>query len=234
MLGKRKARPLIPPSKKRKKTFGVEEVVYDESARADYLGGFHKRKVQRVKHAQEEAAKREKQEKLDSRKQLRQARKEDLEKHVAEVNALLKKQKNLGESSDESEGDADEKHHSEADVAPEEDRLDHDVEYLDEDKHTTVTVETVDVTREGLQKVADEQEVDNSDPESHTEGSAVTETARKQIGPAKRVWTKDRPGGPKKKKKKFKYETKAERKETRHKERMGSKKMKAKRAMAET
>ena len=71
MLGKRKARPLNPPSKKRKKTFGVEEVIYDENARADYLSGFHKRKLQRVKHAQEEAAKREKQEKLESRKQVR-------------------------------------------------------------------------------------------------------------------------------------------------------------------
>ncbi|KAF2435048.1 hypothetical protein EJ08DRAFT_388157 [Tothia fuscella] len=52
-----------PPTKRRKiNTVTVEEVKFDDSARADYLTGFHKRKVARIKHAQEQAAKKEKEE----------------------------------------------------------------------------------------------------------------------------------------------------------------------------
>lgn len=59
---------LPPPSKKRKTTSAIEEINFDFDARADYLTGFHKRKVQRVKKAQEEAAAKERAEKLEARK----------------------------------------------------------------------------------------------------------------------------------------------------------------------
>lgn len=62
---------LPPPSKKRKMTSAVEEVNFDFEARQEYLTGFHKRKQQRIKNAQEEAAKRARQEKLELRKQVR-------------------------------------------------------------------------------------------------------------------------------------------------------------------
>lgn len=62
---------LPPPSKKRKATHTVEEINFDNSARQEYLTGFHKRKVQRQKHAQEEAAKRAREEKIEFRKQVR-------------------------------------------------------------------------------------------------------------------------------------------------------------------
>lgn len=65
----RKTEP--PPPKKRKTTSAVEEVNFDFDARSDYLTGFHKRKVQRQKWAQEQAAKREREEKLETRKQVR-------------------------------------------------------------------------------------------------------------------------------------------------------------------
>lgn len=61
---------LPPPSKKRKATHTVEEITFDNSARQEYLTGFHKRKVQRQKHAQEEAAKRAREEKIEFRKQV--------------------------------------------------------------------------------------------------------------------------------------------------------------------
>ena len=38
--------------------------------------------------------------------------------------------------------------------------LDHDEEYVDEDRYTTVTIEAVDVSKEGLQKVAGEESDD--------------------------------------------------------------------------
>lgn len=61
---------LPPPSKKRKTTSAVEEVNFDLDARQEYLTGFHKRKQQRIKLAQEENAKRAHQEKLEMRKQV--------------------------------------------------------------------------------------------------------------------------------------------------------------------
>ena len=49
----------------------MAEISFDNDARQEYLTGFHKRKQQRIKHAQEEAAKKAHQEKLDTRKQVR-------------------------------------------------------------------------------------------------------------------------------------------------------------------
>ena len=69
MLGKRKAVPMLPPSKKKRKTTpAIEEINFDLSAREDYLTGFHKRKLQRTKRAKEEAAKKEREEKIAARK----------------------------------------------------------------------------------------------------------------------------------------------------------------------
>lgn len=64
-----KKSPLPPPSKKRK-VHAIEEIAFDNSAREEYLTGFHKRKVQRQKHAQEEAARRAREEKIEMRKQV--------------------------------------------------------------------------------------------------------------------------------------------------------------------
>jgi ribosomal RNA-processing protein 17 len=69
MLGKRKrSAALVPPPKKRKNTSAIEEITFDFSAREDYLSGFHKRKLQRIKHAKEEAAKKDREEKITARK----------------------------------------------------------------------------------------------------------------------------------------------------------------------
>lgn len=60
-----------PPSKKRKQFHAVEEVNFDNDARAEYLTGFRKRKLARVKQAQEIAKEKERQEKIKMRKQVR-------------------------------------------------------------------------------------------------------------------------------------------------------------------
>lgn len=67
MPGKRKVAVTIPPAKRRKHA-SIEEITFDSSAREDYLTGFHKRKLQRIKHAQEEAAKKEREERVQARK----------------------------------------------------------------------------------------------------------------------------------------------------------------------
>jgi ribosomal RNA-processing protein 17 len=61
---------LPPPSKKRKASHAVEEIAFDSKARKEYLTGFHKRKQQRIKNAQEQAALKEKQERREMRKEV--------------------------------------------------------------------------------------------------------------------------------------------------------------------
>lgn len=92
------------------------------------------------------------------------------------------------------------------------------MEFVDEDRYTTVTVEAVQVSRDGLHKIAQQDGRDGT--ESDTPTAARAPPSMDQRG--KRIWTKERPGGPKKKKK-FRYESKAERKATRYKERSGNK-----------
>jgi hypothetical protein len=61
---------LQPPPKKRKTTHAIEEITFDRDARADYLSGFHKRKVARIKEAQSIAAKKEREERIQIRRQV--------------------------------------------------------------------------------------------------------------------------------------------------------------------
>lgn len=63
---------ILPPrQKKRKNQSEIEEISFDNEARLEFLTGFHKRKQQRIKHAQDVAAKRAKQEKVEARKLVR-------------------------------------------------------------------------------------------------------------------------------------------------------------------
>lgn len=85
--------------------------------------------------------------------------------------------------------------------------LDREEEYIDEDRWTTVTVEAVDVSKEGLKKVADDE--DEEVPNLVVAGKSTKEEKKK--------WPK------KEKKQKFRYESKAERKFTRGKQKAGNK-----------
>ena len=105
--------------------------------------------------------------------------------------------------------------------------VDHEDEYMDEDRFTTVTVEAVDVSKDGLQKAVQEEEDaseagdtnrSDRDPPEPTASQGRTGSEK-----GKRLWTKEPPSGLRKKRKKFRYETKAERKATRYKEKLGNK-----------
>ena len=105
--------------------------------------------------------------------------------------------------------------------------VDHEDEYMDEDRFTTVTVEAVDVSKEGLQKAVQEEEdgseaVDTNRPDREPPESTASQ-GRPGSEKGKRIWTKEPPSGPRKKRKKFRYESKAERKATRYKEKSGNK-----------
>jgi ribosomal RNA-processing protein 17 len=89
-----------------------------------------------------------------------------------------------------------------------------DQEYIDEDQYATVTVEAVDIDRDGFVARKDDDKV---------ETTVEVDNAEKLAGEGKkRVWTKEKPKKVAKKKarpKKFRYESKTERKVTRAKER---------------
>lgn len=90
---------------------------------------------------------------------------------------------------------------------PELEMLDHEEEYIDEDRYTTVTVESVNVSRDGFEKPVMHDSEDEKD-----EAKAETE---KPAAPAARE--ESRPSKPKKKK--FRYENKFERRLTDSKQR---------------
>jgi ribosomal RNA-processing protein 17 len=131
---------------------------------------------------------------------------------------MLKQPEGTDHSGSEDDRDAAEEWTGIEEVPP----VDHEAEYIDEDKYTTVTVEALDLSKEGLQKVEREgRKQVEEDPAAETKEN-LAETGQKDTKSRKRIWTKDKPKDrsdkPKKKKKKFRYETKAERKFTRMKQ----------------
>ncbi|TDZ74230.1 Ribosomal RNA-processing protein 17 [Colletotrichum trifolii] len=198
---------LPPPSKKRKAASAVEEVNFDFDARQDYLTGFHKRKLQRVKWAQEQAAKKAREDRIEMRKQVRQERQKEVEEHVKAVTALLEEaqaadsdndQEFQGEDFEEWDGIKDQ-----AQDKAQTDVLDYEDEYIDEDRYTTVKVEAISVTRDGFEKLHnDGGEANDSEDEAKAKRYAEEKAAAE-----KDKTRKERP----KKKPKFRYESKVER-----------------------
>ncbi|KAG6038189.1 hypothetical protein E4U41_004474 [Claviceps citrina] len=214
-----KKSPLPPPSKKRKTTSTIEEISFDQDARQEYLTGFHKRKLQRIKHAQEEAAKRAREEKLETRKQIREDRRRGVAEHVETVNKMLRES---GAVSADLEGDD-----SEADVSDDEwdgfpdkpdlEIIDHEEEYVDEDRYTTVTIESVSVSRDGLGRPHQFED------EAEEQARKKRAEAERQEAARKEAEAKgEKPSWQTKKKKKFRYQTKIERQLTDRKQRIKS------------
>ena len=237
-----------PPTKRRRlgpvSVSAVEEVNFDPSARQEYLTGFHKRKLARAKHARELAEKKEREERLKERRRLREGRKDELQRHVEEVNASIRgfveEERRDGrqardeewESEDDGGNAVDEAGDVEAEKEGiEEVAVDHEDEYIDEDKFTTVLVEEVDVDRDGLHKTKSHDMVETKqDTDNNVDVNGGEEKDRSDVRNAerKRQWTKEKPrdgkSKPKQKRKKFRYENKAERKFTREKERSKNRK----------
>ncbi|KAF4779463.1 nucleolar protein 12 [Colletotrichum scovillei] len=206
-----------PPSKKRKAVSAIEEVNFDFDAREDYLTGFHKRKLQRQKWAQEQAASKAREEKIEMRKQIRQERQREVEDHVNAVSALLKEaQEADSDGNQEINGsDFEEWDGIDEPAKDQTDIVDYEDEYIDEDRYTSVKVEAISVTRDGLEKI--HQDGDEEENDSQDEFKADKQASDQ---PAK---SKNRKECPKKQKKKFTYETKLERS-------LGARKAKAKKA----
>jgi ribosomal RNA-processing protein 17 len=60
----------MPLRKRRKANVNIEQISFDPKARAEYLTGFHKRKLQRAKQAQDIAAKKAKEDKIEFRRKV--------------------------------------------------------------------------------------------------------------------------------------------------------------------
>ncbi|KAL7918175.1 nucleolar protein 12 domain-containing protein [Trichoderma austrokoningii] len=194
-----KKSPLPPPSKKRK--YGVEQVSFDFDARNEYLTGFHKRKQQRIKQAQEEAAKKAREERIRTRKQLRDERMKEVEEHVEHVNKLLRESGAIeDDTTEQSEEDSKEGEWDGFPDRPNLDIVDHEEEYIDEDRYTTVTVESVSISRDGLERPEKPKEKAEEDQDGEADKVDQDDKSAKK-GPAR----------PKKKRPKFRYESKIER-----------------------
>ncbi|KAK1760460.1 nucleolar protein 12-domain-containing protein [Echria macrotheca] len=197
-----KKNALQPPPKKRKTTHAIEEITFDRDARAEYLTGFRKRKQARIKQAQEIAAKKEREARIELRKQMREERRQTVEEHVQAVQKILQEAREAGTGP--REGLSDDEWGGLSDEAVEEPPIDMEEEYIDEDRYTTVTVEAVNVDRDGLHKPVAEK-----DGDAESDGSTPDETAESRKEAPEQKGLKDRP---KKKKKSFRYESKLERK----------------------
>jgi ribosomal RNA-processing protein 17 len=131
---------------------------------------------------------------------------------VEAVNALLAEAKTSG--IDDSDDSKDEAWDGILDDNPLE-SIDHEAEYIDEDRFTTVTVEAVDVSKEGLHRVAEDG--DTREEDDPRESKIPADSTEVKPGANRKVWPK------KPKRKKFRYESKAERKITRGKQKAGNK-----------
>lgn len=96
-----------------------------------------------------------------------------------------------------------------------------DEEYVDEDKYTTVTVEAME---NGPESADDDEDRDFIEAKALED---VNGDAKAKAVAKKRIWSKD--GQAKPKKKKFRYESKAERQATRQKQKTKNHKAKLRR-----
>lgn len=153
---------------------------------------------------------------------MRQERKQELEEHVAAVNALLEEQNvdfRKVYAEDGSDGEWDGIKDDDTPMEP----IDHEEEYIDEDKYTTVTIEEVDVDKDGIHTKSEEEK-------AAEEQKRRAEQKAKEARDEAANKAKQRKQWPKKEKKPvFRYESKIERKLGREKLRNKNKKEKAKR-----
>lgn len=108
-MGPRTNREILTGGKKyqqkQAKKFGVDEVVFDRASRQEYLTGFHKRKLERKKKAQEYHKEQERLAKISERKQLRDERQRTFEEQLKQVNEA----KSLNIDSDQDDENEDKK-----------------------------------------------------------------------------------------------------------------------------
>ncbi|CRG89811.1 hypothetical protein PISL3812_06850 [Talaromyces islandicus] len=201
-----------PQAKRRKVASAVEEISFDPTARHDFLTGFHKRKQQRIKLAQEYAEKKAREDKREERKKIRENRTAEIQQALDESRKMLQQARG-SVSGSESDSESEDEWEGFEEPIP----VDHEAEYIDEDKYTTVTVEEMGTTRDDLRSNK-EYSPAGDEVDHKTTTNSSTGKNDKPVKPRQKV------NSEKKRKKKFRYESKAERKLTQRKERMSNRK----------
>ena len=107
--------------------------------------------------------------------QIREERKQAVEDHVQAINKILREAEYAG-TTEQNQNSSDEEWGGVSDTEVPEAPIDLEEEYIDEDRYTTVTVEAVNVDRDGLHKPELEQ---SSEDEEGDEGAAEQEEQSK-------------------------------------------------------
>ncbi|SCU85947.1 LAME_0D03730g1_1 [Lachancea meyersii CBS 8951] len=93
-MGPRSNRQILTQGKnyvaKQAKKYGADEVNFDKDSRLNYLTGFHKRKLERQKKAQEFNKEQARQMKVEERKKMREQRKKDAEEQMRKFKETMK------------------------------------------------------------------------------------------------------------------------------------------------
>jgi ribosomal RNA-processing protein 17 len=131
------------------------------------------------------------------------------------------------ESSEESQSETESAETNSWEGISENPKGDGEAEYIDEDRYTTVTVEAINVSREGLHKAGDDDGQHHDAGGRNRQGRGGRAANEGDHMDEQPKWVrekpKDKPDRPKKKtNKKFRYESKGERKLARVKQKMRS------------
>ncbi|KAJ7780552.1 nucleolar protein 12-domain-containing protein [Mycena maculata] len=118
-------------AKKKAKSTQIKEILFDDDARREFLTGFHKRKLAKADAARKKAIEREKQERLETRRQQRRELRERAIENAAQV------EKAYGAMED---GDDEDEWIGISDTAGKGKGKQMEEEYEDEDMLATVTV----------------------------------------------------------------------------------------------
>lgn len=135
-----------------------------------------------------------------------------MQEHVETVNRMLRESGAVAALPSDEPGPEPEPE-PEWDGFPDKPRLDivdHEQEYIDEDRYTTVTVESVSVSRQGLSRPQGDDSDEADDVEAARPSGDVEEARKRGARPAK------------KRKKTFRYENKIERQLTNSRQRAKS------------
>lgn len=240
-------------AQKAAKKHRVAEVVFDKESRTEYLTGFHKRKLQRQKKAQEYNKEQDRLGRIEERRQVREERKKDMENQLEQFNKTMVDITHLDDSDAEDKEDGwtgfDKKamadSDSESEQEPEEQEIQEplkgilhhkEVYTLDKstellplssaiiDDETTVTVESLDnpvLVRDQAANLEAMARANNVNIEKSEEVLDSSIKRAKNYAVVCGV-AKPGPGDKKQKKKKFRYLTKAERRENTRKEKTKS------------
>ncbi|KAI0081297.1 hypothetical protein K474DRAFT_1704027 [Panus rudis PR-1116 ss-1] len=204
----------IIAAKKRAKREQIKEIVFDEGARKEFLTGFHKRKLQKKELAKKKALEREKQERLEARREKRQMLAEQAAQNAREVEKAYGGIVNGEDLSDEDSDSIPSRDKGKQKAAEVED------EYEDEEQVATVTVVEDFDPHELLHGAArTEPQEDTSDPEySNPPVTSHPPSLQKLKPEAQSLGAKKTQAKTVKKAKEIKYQTKAARKAERTKQ----------------